>query len=185
MGPEVPVLPTEPPVWQPVGQDPCPWLPLLCDTKPTTTRPCNSPPSSHPLHLHLRPDTAIEYLRVWQAEGWQPGTPTPTDSDNTCRKEGGNTSSQVPRPRNNCFLKKNNFDYKSKNIQKDWKFFYDTIYKNQSLIFFLWITGIFVIDHCKMIITFSFVLFPVNYLESLVRTSLGGLESCFDRAETR
>merc|ERR1712126_606874 len=45
-------------------------------------------------------------LRVWQAEGWQPGTPTPTDSDNTCRKEGGNTSSQVPRPRNNCFLKK-------------------------------------------------------------------------------
>merc|ERR1712126_411811 len=57
-------------------------------------------------------------LRVWQAEGWQPGTPTPTDSDNTYQKEGGNFSSQVPRPRNNCFLKKNNFDYKSKNIKR-------------------------------------------------------------------
>merc|ERR1712126_180759 len=56
-------------------------------------------------------------LRVWQAEGWQPGTPTPIDSDNTSRKDGRISSFQVPRPRNNCFLNKNNFDYKSKNIK--------------------------------------------------------------------
>merc|ERR1711890_122624 len=46
-------------VWRPAGQDPCPGLPPPCDTKPST-RPCNSPTSPHPLHLHLGPDTAIE-----------------------------------------------------------------------------------------------------------------------------
>merc|ERR1711890_593 len=32
-------------------------VPPPCDTKPST-RPCNSPSSPHPLHLHLGPDTA-------------------------------------------------------------------------------------------------------------------------------
>jgi len=58
-------------------------------------------------------------LRVWQAEGWQPGTPTPIDSDNTSRKEGGSISSQVPRPCTNCFLiKKTILTIKSKNIKE-------------------------------------------------------------------
>merc|ERR1712243_162653 len=72
------------------------------------------------LHLLILFDLTLpsSRLRVWQAEGWQPGTPTPIDSDNTSRKEGRITSSRFQRPRNNCFLsKKTILTIRSKNIK--------------------------------------------------------------------
>lgn len=82
------------------------------------------------------------------------------------------------------FLSKNNNSDHKKQKHKTTGSFPSTQFTRNKVLDFLWLTGNFSIDLCKLKITIKLLRFPVNYLEILVR-ALGGLESCFDRAETR